>query len=177
MQLLQQHSGQTHLTEHSITVRLRIAKWYAKNLLVIEPGFNAHLGGWNDEDNECTATFTCFDSYPYPPYRRTKEDLEEYVVRRFGSMIIESKRRGRNLDLSSASKGVPLKHPLVLMDKKDYPSLQDNFSEEYILPLTKVQLIEANSLLKKGRRIRPDNIKKTSGYESDVYNVRMGKWQ
>ena len=170
------------MTEHSITVRLRIAKWYAKNLLVIEPGFNAHLGGWNREDNECTATFTCFDNYPYPPYRRTKEDLEEYVVRRFGSMIIESKRRGRNLDLSSASKGVPLKHPLVLMDKKDYPSMQDNFSEEYLLPLTKEQLIEANSVLVDdnniyGRRIKADKIKKTSGYESDIHMVRIGKWQ
>lgn len=165
------------MTEHSITVRLKIAKWYAKNLLVIEPGFNAHLELWNREDNECTATFTCFDDYPYPLYRRTKEQLEEYVVRRFGSMIIEGKRKSRQLALSSASKGVPLKHPIVLMDKKDYPSLQDNFREEYLLPLSKMQLSEANSLLKSGRRIRPDSVKKTSGYESDVYNVRIGKWQ
>ena len=167
------------MTEHSITVRLRIAKWYAKNLLVIEPGFNAHLEKWNKEDNECTATFTCFDDYPYPLYRRTKEELEEYVVRRFGSMIIEGKRRSRQLALTAASKGVPLKHPIVLMDKKDYPSLQDNFREEYLLPLSKMQLIEANGTLvqTKGMRIKPDNIKKTSGYESDVYNVRIGKWQ
>jgi hypothetical protein len=176
MQLLQHHYGLTLLTEHSISVRLKIAKWYAKNLLVIEPGFNAHLEKWNKEDNECTATFTCFDDYPYPLYRRTKEQLEEYVIRRFGSMIIESRRKPSKLVLSSASKGIPLKHPLVLKDKKDYPSMQDNFSEEYILPLTRLQLTEANSLLGSGYRIKPDNIKKTSGYESDVYNLRMGKW-
>jgi hypothetical protein len=164
------------MAEHSITVRLKIAKWYAKNLLVIEPGFNAHLEKWNKEDNECTATFTCFDDYPYPLYRRTKEQLEEYVIRRFGSMIIEDRRKPSKLVLSSASKGIPLKHPLVLIDKNDYPSYQDNFSEEYILPLTKIQLREANSLLKKGRRITPEEIKKTSGYESDIYRVRMGKW-
>jgi len=166
------------MTEHSITVRLKIAKWYAKNLLVIEPGFNAHLEKWNAENNECTATFTCFDDYPYPLYRRTKEQLEEYVVRRFGSMIIESRRKPVKLDLQSASKGIPLKHPLVLIDKKDYPSLQDNFKEEYYLPLSKAQLTEANSMLgEKSNRIIPDHIKKRSGYESDTRMVRIGKWQ
>ena len=165
------------MTEHSITVRLKIAKWYAKNLLVIEPGFNAHLEKWNREDNECTATFTCFDDYPYPVYRRTKEQLEEYIIRKFGSMIIEDRRKPVKLELASASKGIPLKHPHVLMDKKDYPSLQDNYSEEYILPLTRTRLQEANSLLPKGKRITADNIKRTSGYESDIYNLRIGKWQ
>jgi hypothetical protein len=177
MQLLQQRYGLTHLTEISKTVRLRIAQWYAKNLLVIEPGYNVHLEKWNKEKNECTATFTCFSDYPITNFRKTKEDLEEYIVRRFGAMILEDKRKPSNLSTAAASKGVPLTHPLLKQDKKDYPSFSDNYSEEYILPLTKAQLREANGTLPRTMRIKTDNIKKTSGYESDIYNLRMGKWQ
>jgi hypothetical protein len=165
------------LTEYSKTVRVRIGKWYAKNLLTIDPGFNVHLEKWNKEQNECTLTMTCFDDYPFPKYRKNKDDLELYLVKKFGSMIVEDKRKPVQLDLSAASKGIPLKHPLVLVDKKDYPSLQDNFSEEYFLPLTKKQLREANGTLPRSMRIKPDNVKKTSGYESDVYNVRIGTWR
>jgi hypothetical protein len=161
----------------SKTVRLRIGKWYAKNLLVIEPGFNVHLEHWNEQDNECTMTITCFDDYPFPKYRRTKEDLESYLIRKFGSMIIDDLRKPRNLELTQASKGLPLTHPLVKQDKKDFPSLQDNFSEEYVLPLTRQSLTEAQNSLSKGERIKPDNIKKRSGYESDTYNLRMGIWR
>lgn len=165
------------MTEYSKTVRIKIAKWYAKNLLTIEPGFNVHLEKWNKANNECTMTVTCFDDYPFPKYRKTKEDLESYLIRKFGSMIIEDRRRGRNLDPSAASKGIPLKHPSVIKDKKDYPSLQDNFKEEYYLPLTKIQMLEANGTLDEINRLKADHIKKTSGYESDIYNLRMGIWR
>jgi hypothetical protein len=177
MTLLKKYGIILDMTEITKTVRLRIAQWYAKNLLVIEPGYNVHLEKWNKEKNECTATFTCFSDYPIANFRKTKEDLEEYIVRRFGSMILEDKRKPSNLDPSVASKGVPLNHPLLKQDKKDYPSFSDNYSEEYILPLTKPQLDEANSCMLNGMRIKPDNIKKTSGYESDIYNLRIGKWQ
>lgn len=147
-------------------------------MLTIEHGYNAHFDWKNKSDpNECTMTLTCFDDYPYPPYRRTKDDLESYLVRKFGSMIMEDRRRPSTLRLESASHGIPLTHPILLKDKKDYPSLQDNFDEEYYLPLTKGQLREANSTLSKGIRITADNIKKISGYESDMYNLRMGTWR
>lgn len=167
------------MTEHSKTVRIKIGKWYAKNMLQIEPGFNAHLvfDKKCPEGNEATLTITCFDDYPFPPYRRTKEDLESYLIRKFGSMILQDRRKPSNLDLSTACKGIPLRHPIMKQDKKDYPSLQDSFEEEYYLPLTKTQLNEANSTLVTNQRILPDHVKKTSGYESDVYMLRMGKWR
>jgi hypothetical protein len=164
------------MTEHSKTVRLRIAQWYAKNLLVIEPGYNVHLEKWNKEKNECTMTVTCFDDYPMPQFRRTKEDLEEYIVKKFGAMILKDLRRPNNFHLDSASKGIPLKHPLIKQDKKDYPSFQDNFKEEYMLELTKNQLQEANGTLGSTNRLTADKIKQTSGYESDIYRLRMGTW-
>ena len=174
-------SGRIFLTEYSKTVKLKIAKWYAKNMLQIEHGYNAHFDWKNKDDpNECTMTLTCFDDYPYPPFRRNKEELESYLIRKFGSMIIEDKRRSPWLDLTSASKGLPLTHPIVLKDKKDYPSQQDNFDEEYLLPLTRKQLIEANSTLAdlsdSDNRLKANHIKKRSGYESDIYNLRMGTW-
>lgn len=152
-------------------------------MLQIEQGYNAHFDWKNkDEPNECTMTLTCFDDYPYPPYRRTKDDLESYLVRKFGAMIIEDKRKSPWLDLSSASKGLPLTHPIVLKDKKDYPSLNSSFKEEYYLPLTKSQLLEANSTFisfpdQGSERIKPDHIKKRSSYESDIYRLRMGIWR
>ena len=171
------------MTEHSKTVRLKIAKWYAKNMLQIEQGYNAHFDWKNKDDpNECTMTLTCFDDYPYPPFRRTKDDLESYIVRKFGSMILEDKRKPMKLDLCAASKGIPLTHPILKQDKKDYPSLQDNFDEEYYLPLSQAQLLEANSTLLhdlsvKGKRLKAEHIKKSSGYESDIHYLRMGTWR
>lgn len=165
------------MTEHSKTVRLKIAKWYAKNLLTIESGFNAHLEKWNKENNECIMTLTCFDDYPFPKMRKTKEDLESYLVRKFGSMIIEDKRKPSNMDLSTSSKGIPLTHPILKADKKDYPSFADNFKEEYYLPLTKKQMLEANGTLTPASRLKADHIKKHSSYESDIYNLRIGIWR
>lgn len=149
-------------------------------MLQIEAGYNAHFD-WKekDEPNTCTMTLTCFDDYPYPPYRRTREDLESYLIRKFGSMIIEDKRKPGCLDLRTASKGLPLSHPIVLKDKKDYPSLNSNYEEEYYLPLTRDQLLEANStlnMLTNGKRLKAEFVKKRSGYESDMYNLRMGTW-
>jgi hypothetical protein len=164
------------MTEISKTVRLRIAKWYAKNMLQIEPGFNVHLEKWNQEDNECTMTITCFDDYPFPQFRRDKDDLESYLVRKFGSMIIEDKRKPTNMDLSASSKGLPLTHPVIRHDKKEFPSLADSYDEEYILEITKPQLLEANGTLGRGR-LKPDTIKQTSSYTPDICRLRMGKWQ
>lgn len=149
-------------------------------MLQVESGFNAHFE-WpeNFPDNECLMTLTCFDDYPYAPLRKDRDDLESYIVRKFGSMIVEGRRKPSKLELSSASKGIPLSHPILKQDKKDYPSFQDNFREEYLLPLTKEQLLEANSTLneKSATKIKVDNIKKRSGYESDIYNLRVGVWR
>lgn len=147
-------------------------------MLQIEPGFNVHLAFDKkcQEGNEAILTITCFDDYPFPQYRKTKDDLESYVVRKFGSMILQDRRKPSNLDLSSSCKGIPLKHPMARKDRKEFPSYQDNFNEEYYLPLTKEQLREANSTLVTNQRILPDHIKKISGYESDMYVLRMGKW-
>lgn len=168
------------MTEQSKTVRLRIGMWYAKNLLKLDAGYNAEFAHWNADKNECTVTFTCFDDYPDPRFRRNKEELEEWVIRRFGSMIIEDKRRPRNLDLSAASKGIPLGHPMIKEDKKDFPSFADNYKEDYILELTKKQLEEANSTLMNrvhSSRLKYEKVKPTSSYKSDIYQLRMGTWR
>jgi hypothetical protein len=152
--------------------------WYAENMLEIEPGFNAHLEKWNEEKNECTMTLTCFDDYPFPEYRRTKDDLQSYLVRKFGSMIIDSRHKSSKLRLEDSAQGIPLKHPSLLRDKKDYPSYSDNFKEEYDLELTKDELLEANgSFRTQYQRLKADKIKQIAGYESDKYHLRMGVWR
>jgi len=90
-------------------------------------------------------------------------------------MIIEDKRKPRQIDLSASSKELPLTHPHVRADKKDYPSLQDSFDEEYMLDMTKEQLLEANSTLGRGR-LKPDTYIATSSYTADGCRLRMGKW-
>lgn len=164
------------LTELSKTVRLKIGKWYAKNLLTLDAGYNAEFSHWNAEDNECTVAFTCFDDYPDPRFRHNKDDLETWIIRRFGAMILEDKRKPRNIDLSAASRGMPLRHPLIKKDKRDNPSMADSFKEEYTLSLTKDQLREANSTLVKNNRLRADKVKQSSGYASDIYQLRIGVW-
>ncbi len=164
------------MTEQSKTVRLRIAKWYCKNLLTLDAGYNAEFTNWNDEGNEVTATFTCFDDYPDPRFRHNKDELQQWVIKRFGSMIIEDRRKARHLNLSAASRGIPLNHPFIKKDKRSNPSMADSFRDEYILSLTKPQLQEANSTLPKDNRLRADKVKQTSGYESDLYQLRVGIW-
>lgn len=165
------------MTEYSKTVRLRIGKWYAKNLLALDAGYNAEFSHWNAEQNECTVTFTCFDDYPDPRFRHNKDDLLEWVIKRFGSMILEDQRKPRQMDLSAASRGMPLSHPLIKNDKRSNPSMADSFKEEYTLSLTKDQLQEANSTLVKNNRLRADRVKPTSSYTSDIYQLRMGVWR
>ena len=166
------------MTELSKTVRLRIGMWYAKNMLQLEQGYNAEFSHWDKQNNECTMTITCFDDYPDPRFRKNKDDLQSYLVRKFGSMIIKDARKPSALQLTMAAKGLPLTHPLLKQDKKDYPSFQDNFKEEYILDLTKAQMREANSTLNNNEgRLKPEKIKQTSDYVSDIYQLRMGIWR
>lgn len=121
-------------------------------------------------------TLTCFDDYPDSRYRHNKDDLFEYLIKKFGNMIIDDLRKPRNLELSQAARGMPLRHPLIKKDKRDNPSLVDSFKEEYILSLTKNQLQEANSTLDKDNRLRADKVKPTSSYLSDLYELRVGIW-
>jgi hypothetical protein len=145
-------------------------------LLTLDAGYNAEFSNWNPDGNECTCTFTCFDDYPDPRFRHNKDELFEWVIKRFGAMILEDKRKPRHMDLSAAARGMPLRHPLIKKDKRDNPSMADSFREEYILEMTKKQLEEANSTLVHSTRLIADKVKPTSSYASDIYQLRMGIW-
>lgn len=165
------------------TLRLRISNYYVRRLLRIPKGFNADFYNWSADNNECTATFWCNDSYADPALRKTKEDLNQMIVSKFGNNIIsEYLPTPKAFDPRNQRLGTPLKNPLLKINQQQK---SDNYKEYYDLELTKPQLQEINRSLmhlayKQGgqykqlreseNRIRPDRIK------GDTNIVRVGTW-
>lgn len=73
---------------YTATLRLKISNYYVRHLLRIPKGFNADFYDWTLTLDECTATFWCSDDNANPIERKTKEQLNDMIVSKFGNNII-----------------------------------------------------------------------------------------
>lgn len=165
------------MPSYQFPCRLRINKWYAKNLLKIRVGFNAHLTNWNKEGTECDAIFYCFDEFDRKQWNRTKEDLEEYVISHFGANIISDNIQTK-LDFSQ---GKPFNTPVEtnpFLKAFMEPSARDNYKSSYDIEITKQQLEGINADVRQFYPAEYKDKKVTPIRElaNGNYKLRIGQW-
>jgi hypothetical protein len=155
---------------------------YIKKHLDLEQGFNADFI-FNYDTGECTAIFQCSDEIADPRLRKTKEDLEFMIIRKFGAFILKDNMyKPRNFDPSQTKNNTPITNPLLNTMKAD------SYKDHYDIKVDKTGLQDINSSLLfmsslhkdlkylKHSKLKPFKIKQNSSYASDDYTLRIGQW-
>ncbi|HYK46579.1 MAG TPA: hypothetical protein VEV83_15490 [Parafilimonas sp.] len=156
-------------------VRLKINRFYVAQAFNPVKGYDVEFYDWNYNGTECTASFVCSDDYSNPIERHTKEDMEEYVISKFGANIIKdwSAREDKNL----AGNNTPINNPLLDRYRKDtYKSYYDLLVSKEQLEETSRALSHVLPALKGVRHISPFKVVSNSSYKPDNYVVRIGQW-
>lgn len=158
------------------TVRLKISRYYIAHLYTPEKGYDVDFFDWDPTGKECTAVFRCSDDYIDRRQNHSKEDLEEYVIKKFGANIIKDKTPNKlNVKDNFLINTVVENNPAL---KLLPASTRTSYKSHYDLDLTKVELQNANFHLKElDKSLRDTAIKpfKTKG-NGDINTVRIGTW-
>ena len=147
---------------YSRTVTLCKAK-HLRKYISQEIGYNVDFQFDYDAD-EVRATFSCSDDYADPRLSHNGDDLEEYIIRRYGAFIIkEGIPNPINFAMDMKKIGEVLTNPQL--------NKRDNYQDEY----TKVVASEEWERLK-ALGFRYEKRLTTSAYTKDAYEYRMGIW-
>lgn len=137
---------------------------HIRKYITQEIGYNVDFTFDYNKD-EVTATFTCSDDYADPHICHNREDLEEYIIRRYGAFLLKQNlSTPKNFAMDMKKIGEALTNPML--------KGRDNYQDEY----TKIVSNEEY------RRLRELGFKyekelKTSSYTKNVYEYRIGLWQ
>jgi hypothetical protein len=172
------------MAKHSFKVNLKVNHWFIKNLFKVDRGYSVEFFNWNSTGDECTAVFMCTSGINAPDIslNHTQEDLEEYVIKKFGGNIIKENvpvpNKVMNLkDNHIVATTVDTNPALKLLE----PSERTSYKDYYDLVVSKNDLQEMNRTLHLFKnshtcRILPFKVKQTSSFEADPIILRIGKW-
>lgn len=139
---------------------------HLRNYIAQEIGYNVDFQ-FDYNVDEVRATFSCSDDYADPNLCHNADDLEEYIIRRYGAFLIKE--------------GIPNPNNFSMDMKKiveilTNPKLQgrDDYQEERIDILSKSEWLQ---LKQDCKGIKFDKRIHTKGYKPDSYQIRTGLWQ
>ena len=144
-----------------------------------EPGYNVDFT-FDYTNDVVKATFLCCDDFADPRINHTAEDLEIYIIKKYGAFIISDElHRPTNYDYTQKKVGELAGNPLL----RQSGSKQDSYNEIYskILLKNEFQQLQrdwinfATPFKMQDTRIKP-TIKPTSTYLSDLYKIDIGLW-
>lgn len=134
-----------------------------RNYIAQEIGYNVDFQ-FDYNIDEVRATFSCSDDYADPRLCHNADDLESYIIRRYGAFILkEGIPNPKNFSMDMKKIGEAITNPLL--------NKRDNYNDEY----TKVVSHEEWERLKV-LGIRHEKRLTTSSYTKDAYEYRMGIW-
>jgi hypothetical protein len=128
-------------------------------------GYNVDFTFDYDKD-EVRATFTCSDDFADPTLRHNNEDLEEYIIKRYGAFLIkENQPRPKNFSMDMKKVCEVLTNPQL--------NKRDNYQEEYPKILSNE---EWTQLKVDCPDIDFENRIQNASYKKDEYQIRLGLW-
>lgn len=152
------------LSKWNYKIRLRINRFYVSQAYNPVKGYDVEFYDWNFNGTECTASFVCSDDYSNPLENHTKEDMEEYVISKFGANIIKDLSSAKE-DKNLAGNNTPINNPLLDRYKRD------TYKSYYDLLVSKDELHQ-----QAGSGIKPFKVIPNLSYKPDDYIVRIGQW-
>lgn len=162
------------------SVRLKISRYYIAHLYNPEKGYDVDFYDWDPTGSECTAVFRCSDNFIDRRQNHTKEDLEEYVIKKFGANIILDNMANSKLNSIFDVK----KNLLINTVVENNPALKllptskrTSYKSTYDLNLTKPELQNVNFHLKElDKSLRDEVIKPIKVKDDNINMVRIGTW-
>lgn len=137
---------------------------HLRSYIAQEIGYNVDFTFDYDKD-EVTATFTCSDDFADPNLRHNSEDLETYIIRRYGAFLLrENLSTPKNFAMDMKKIGEATTNPLL--------NKRDDYQDEY----TKVVANEEWQQLRE-LGFKHEKELKTSSYTKPAYEYRIGIWQ
>jgi len=115
---------------------------HLRNYIAQEVGYNVDFTFDYDKD-EVRATFTCSDDFADPNLRHTSEDLEEYIIKRYGAFLIkENQPTPKNFPMDMKKIGEILTNPNLKGSHKD------SYQDEYKLVISRPEWMQLKSDIK-----------------------------
>jgi len=140
---------------------------HLRNYISQEVGYNVEFQ-FDYNTDEVRATFSCSDDYADPRICHNADDLEEYVVKRYGAFLIkENLSTPKNFAMDMKKIGEVLTNPNLQGSHKD--SYQDEYSKL-------LSNDEWTQLKLDCPNITFDNRLQLHGFEKDSYSIRLGIW-
>lgn len=138
---------------------------HLRNYIAQEIGYNVDFQFDYGKD-EVRATFSCSDDYADPRICHNADDLETYIIRRYGAFLIKDnipKPKNFAMDMKK------------ICEVTTNPMLQrrDNYQDEYEKVLTKP---EWEQLKKNIPDVQYSNKEISYGYYPDNFRIRLGLW-
>ena len=138
---------------------------HIRKYITQEIGYNVEFQ-FDYNVDEVRATFSCSDDYADIKLCHNADDLEEYIVRRYGAFIIkENLSAPKNFDMSMKKIAEVLTNPQL--------KHRDNYQDEYTKILTRPEYFQLKADCKD---IGYDKIVSTSSYSPDTVQIRLGIW-
>jgi len=149
---------------YSRTVTMCKAR-HLRNYISQEIGYNVDFT-FNYDNDEVRATFTCSDDYADPRLNHNSEDLEAYIIRRYGAFLVkENLSKPSNFAMDMKKIGEVLTNPAL--------QKRDNYQDEYEKIIGNDAWLEIKKAIP---GITFDERIPTSSYTKDAYKIRMGLW-
>jgi hypothetical protein len=143
---------------------------HLRNYIAQEIGYNVDFCFDYDSD-EVTATFSCSDDYANPTLCHNADDLEEYIIKRYGAFLIrENQPRPKNFSMDMKKVAEVLTNPnLQGSHKTSYQDQYDKIIDKPEYLQIKQNIPDLPEPSREDVIIRPE-------WKPDAYRVRFGVW-
>jgi hypothetical protein len=138
---------------------------HIRNYIAQQIGYNVDFQ-FDYEKDEVRATFSCSDDYADPNLCHNADDLEEYIIRRYGAFLIkEGIPNPKNYAMDMKKIAEVLTNPKL--------NKRDNYQDEYPKILTSE---EWTKLKQDCPEMEFENRIQNASYKKDEYQIRLGIW-
>lgn len=151
---------------YSRTVTMCKAR-HIRKYITQEIGYNVEFQ-FDYNVDEVRATFSCSDDYADIKLCHNADDLEEYIVRRYGAFIIkENLSAPKNFAMDMKKIGEILTNPNLTGSKKD------SYQDEYEILLTRPEYMQLKADCNGAVY---DSFTSSGSYNGDKFHIKLGLW-
>lgn len=136
---------------------------------------------WNRSGTECDCMFYCSDDFNDPRERKTLEDLDYFIVTKFGASIVHE-----NIPLQKDAKNIRFDEDYKINSIVDGNPIMDlmegtaktSYKTEYPLIVSKPQLDDINKNLRElfPKQAKDKMIKPVRNIRDNLFELRIGQW-
>jgi len=143
---------------------------HLRNYIAQEVGYNVDFTFDYDKD-EVKATFTCSDDFADPHIRHNREDLETYIIKRYGAFLVKEDQPKPNnfaMDMKKICE--------ILTNPNLQASQKDSYQVEYEKILDKSDYLQLKKDIPNLPPLHAEDVIIRPDWQPNAYRIRLGLW-